>query len=125
MGLGLAAVVLGVALQSASREALSVSRSPERYQALLRASQVLEFRMEEDRQSDDAGGASGEKFPYDLSNKPVVSDPRIEQVEVAVGAGKGRREVVFAYRLRVRRQDNKEPSPTPTPAASPSAQPLQ
>ena len=126
LGLGLAAIVLGVVLQSASREALSVSRNPERYQALLRASQVLEYRMESDRQNDDANGAAGEKFPYDISNKPVVSDPRLEQVEVAVGAGRGRREVVFAYRLRIRRHEQPDATPSPTPAAvPPSPVPVQ
>ncbi len=122
VGLGLAAIVLGVVLQSATRDALSVSRSPHRYQALLRASQVLEFRMEEDRKGDDPRGSAGEKFPYDLSTKPVVTDPRVEQVEVAVSAGSGQRESVSAYRLKVRRQSKPkdEPSATPSPAPSPA-----
>jgi type II secretory pathway pseudopilin PulG len=120
VALGLASLVLGVVLQSAVRDTLSVSRAPARYQALLRASQVLEYRMEEDRTSDDATGSAGEKFPYDLATKPVVTDPRVEQVEVAVSAGLGRRETVSAYRLKVRRQggkDSEDASATPTPEA--------
>lgn len=121
LGLALAALVLGVVLQSTTRDTLSVARMPSRYQALLRASQVLEYRMEEDRQSDDATGSAGEKFPYDLSTKPVVSDPRVEQVEVAVASGDRRREVVSAYRLRVRRKNESPttPSASPTPQAAP------
>lgn len=133
VALGLAALVLGVVLQSAARDTLSVSRAPARYQALLRASQVLEYRMEEDRQNDEATGSVGEKFPYDLATKPVITDPRIEQIEVAVGSGMGRRETVSAYRLKIRRQggkggDDETPSPSPTPpgtgqAPSPPAAP--
>lgn len=122
VALGLAALVLGVVLQAASRDTLSVARSPHRYQALLRASQVLEYRMEEDRQNDDATGSAGEKFPYDLSTRPVVTDPRVEQVEVAVSSGLKRREVVSAYRLRIRRQGGEDAGePTPSPSASPVA----
>ena len=125
IGLALTSIVLGVVLQSATRDTLSVARTPDRYQALLRASQVLEYRMEEDRQGDDARGSAGEKFPYDISNKPVVTDPRVEQVEVAVGAGAGMREIVSAYRLRIRRQaqngDSATPSPSPSPSTAPSS----
>jgi len=122
VALGLATLFLGVILQSASRDTLAVSRTPARYQALLRASQVLEYRMEEDRQGDDPRGSAGEKFPYDLSTRPVVADPRVEQVEVAVGAGNGRRESVSAYRLRVRRPKSKPKEPAaPTPSPSPDA----
>jgi type II secretory pathway pseudopilin PulG len=120
LALGLATLVLGVVLQSATRDMLSVSRAPQRYQALLRSSQVLEVRMEEDRVGGDPRGSVGEKFPYDLSTKPVVTDPRVEQVEVAVSSGPGRRESVSAYRLRVRRPSNPTPSASPTP--EPSAQ---
>lgn len=127
IGLALASIVLGVVLQSATRDTLSVARAPDRYQALLRASQVLEFRMEEDRQGDDSRGSAGEKFPYDISNKPVVTDPRVEQVEVVVGAGAGMRETVSAYRLRIRRQtqdgDSASPSPSPSPSSAPPAAP--
>ena len=119
IGLALASIVLGVVLQSATRDTLSVARTPDRYQALLRASQVLELRMEEDRQGDDARGSVGEKFPYDISNKPVVTDPRVEQVEVAVGAGAGMRETVSAYRLRIRRSAKSDDSATPSPSPSP------
>lgn len=125
MALGLAAIVLGVVLQSASRDTLSVARTPAQYQALLRASQVLEYRMEEDRQGQDPRGSAGEKFPYDLSTRPVVTDPRVEQVEVAVSAGAGRRETVSAYRLRVRRPVKKKaaaptpPAPQPVPGSVP------
>ncbi|MBN9418989.1 hypothetical protein ABS71_05710 [bacterium SCN 62-11] len=122
IGLALASIVLGVVLQSATRDVVSVARTPDRYQALLRASQVLEYRMEEDRQGDDPRGSAGEKFPYDISNRPVVTDPRVEQVEVAVGAGAGLRETVSAYRLRVRRQA-KNADATPSPSASPSSSP--
>lgn len=118
VALGLAALVLGVVLQSASRDTISISRMPQRYQALLRASQVLEYRMEEDRQNDDATGSVGEKFPYDLSTRPVVTDPRVEEVVVAVSSGMSRRETVSAYRLRIRRQGGNEPEPEPTPGAS-------
>ena len=121
LGLALTSIVLGVVLQSATRDTLSVARTPDRYQALLRASQVLEYRMEEDRQGDDARGSAGEKFPYDISNKPVVTDPRVEQVEVIVGAGSGLRETVSAYRLRIRRSAKNADSDTPTPSPSPSA----
>lgn len=113
VALGLAAIVLGVVLQSASRNTLSVARTPQQYQALLHASQVLEYRMEEDRQGDDPRGSAGEKFPYDLSTRPVVTDPRVEQVEVAVASGLGRREAVSAYRLRVRRQVTKKKATAP------------
>ena len=122
IALGLAAVVLGVVLQSASRDVLSVSRTPQRYQALLRASQVLEVRMEEDRQGGDPLGSVGEKFPYDLSTKPVVTDPRVAQVEVAVGSGGRQRESVSAYRLRIRRQTKASATPTPTPTPVPDHQ---
>lgn len=117
IGLALATIVLGIVLQSASRDTMSVARTPDHYQALLRASQVLEYRMEEDHQGNDPRGSAGEKFPYDISNKPVVTDPRVEQVEVAVGSGSGQRETVSAYRLRIRRPD--KPDATPSPGASP------
>jgi prepilin-type N-terminal cleavage/methylation domain-containing protein len=123
IGLALASIVLGVVLQAATRDVISVARTPDRYQALLRASQVLEYRMEEDHQGDDPRGSAGEKFPYDISNRPVVTDPRVEQVEVAVGAGAGLREAVSAYRLRIRRQAkaaDASPSPSPSPGASTS-----
>ena len=123
LALGLATIVLGVVLQSATRDMLSVSQTPQKYQALLRASQVLEVRMEEDRIGEDPRGSVGEKFPYDLSTKPVVTDPRVEQVEVAVGAGRGKRESVSAYRLRVRRPNKPKADATPTPTPSPSDNP--
>ena len=125
IALALATIVLGIVLQSASRDVVSVARTPEHYQALLRASQVLEYRMEEDHQGDDPRGSAGEKFPYDISNRPVVTDPRVEQVEVAVAAGPGKRETVSAYRLRVRRQQKPDSSPSasPSPAASPNSKP--
>lgn len=122
VGLGLVALILGIVLQSAARDVMSVSRAPKRYQALLRASQVLEFRMEEDRPGDDPFGSSGEKFPYDLSVKPVISDARVEQIEVAVASGSGRRESVSAYRLKIRRARRRpgaEATPTPSPAPLP------
>lgn len=123
IGLALATIVLGIVLQSASRDVMSVARTPDRYQALLRASQVLEYRMEEDHQGSDPRGSAGEKFPYDISNKPVVTDPRVEQVEVAVSAGSGKRETVSAYRLRVRRQQSPDATPSPSPSASPNSNP--
>jgi len=130
IGLGLAALVLGIVLQSTSRDVLSVTQCGPRYQALLRASQVLEYRMEEDRQGEDDRGSVGEKFPYDLSTKPVVTDPRVEQVEVAVSYSH-RRQTVSAYRLRIRRQEQAPqanptlpeapPAPNPAPALPPAS----
>ena len=122
IGLGLAALVLGSVLQSTSRDVLSVTQCGPRYQALLRASQVLEYRMEEDRQGEDDRGSVGEKFPYDLSTKPVVTDPRVEQVEVAVAYGK-RRQTVSAYRLRIRRQESAPAQPQQTPQDPSQVQP--
>ena len=103
-----------------SRDVLSVTQCGPRYQALLRASQVLEYRMEEDRQGEDDRGSVGEKFPYDLSTKPVVTDPRVEQVEVTVSYGH-RRQTVSAYRLRIRRQEQ-APKANPTLPETPPAQ---
>lgn len=118
MALGLAAIVIGVVLQSASRDAISVSRAPKDYQALLRASQVLEYRMEEDRKNDDATGSVGEKFPYDLSVKPVVTDARVEEVVVTVASASRKRETVSAYRLKVRRESKADPNATPSPGGT-------
>lgn len=126
ISLGLAALVIGIVLQSSTRDVLSVTRAPQRYQSLLRASQVLEFRMEEDRPGDDPFGSFGEKFPYDISTKPVVTDARVEQVEVAVSSGPGRRESVSAYRLKIRRrQSAPKPEPSPPADTSPVPAPLQ
>lgn len=123
ISLGLASLVIGIVLQSSSRDVMSVTRAPQRYQSLLRASQVLEFRMEEDRPGDDPFGSFGEKFPYDISTKPVVTDARVEQVEVAVSSGSGRREAVSAYRLKIRRrQSGPKPSATPNPPPDPNAE---
>lgn len=118
MALGLAAIVIGVVLQSASRDAISVSRAPKDYQALLRASQVLEYRMEEDRKNDDATGSVGEKFPYGLSVKPVVTDARVEEVVVTVASASRKRETVSAYRLKVRRESKADPGATPSPGGT-------
>lgn len=63
IGLALASIVLGVVLQAATRDVISVARTPDRYQALLRASQVLEYRMEEDHQGDDPRVAPARNSP--------------------------------------------------------------
>ncbi len=134
--LGLAALVLGLALRSVALELVGVSKSTSRYQALLQASQTLEQRMEdgvtgkeEGVRSELYGENAGEKaadrpdFKFKVEARPVTSDPRVEQVEVRVDSATGGYATLSAYRLRIRRGTKKEEetSPSPDPAATASA----
>lgn len=133
--LGLAALVLGLALRSVSLQLVGVSKSTARYQALLQASQTLEQRMEdgvtgkeEGTRQELYGEDSGEKaserpdFKFTVEARAVTSDPRVEQVEVLVESETGGYAQLSAYRLRIRRGTKKEEetSPSPDAAASPA-----
>lgn len=116
VGLALASIVLGVILNTVSRQTVAVSRNRARYQGMLRASQSLEYKMELD-----AAGAGGKTavttsptgtHPADkitsgptpeILTRPVLSDSRVEQVEASIAYGSGLRCYMNAYRLRVRR----------------------
>ena len=121
LGLALAVIVLGIVLNSISRETVAISRNRIRYQALLRASLALEQKMEQDASQDKStaplGSAPEEKnaVAVETSAKVVTADPRVEQVEVAVPYGLGSRLSLSAYRLRVRRAEGKAKARTTTP----------
>ena len=116
MALALAAIVLGIVLNTVSRQTLGVARAMPRYQAVLQASQALELKMEQD--------ASGEKataqptFKFDQKVAVVTADPRVEQVEIKTFYAGGNSLTLAAYRLRVKRRrggDSASPTPSPTP----------
>ena len=111
IGLALAVIVLGVVLNSVSRQTLAVNRDRVRYQSMLRASLALEQKMEQDASQEKSVtvlGANPEEkdaIKVETMAKVVTADPRVEQVEVTVPNGPGLQVSLSAYRLRIRRAE--------------------
>lgn len=115
IGLALAALVLGVVLNSVARDMLGISRAMPRYHAVLQASEALERKMELDAAQSGGQksvnttdpkltGTQGEPTAIETKVAVVTADPRVEQVEIRVPYFRGNNLTVSAYRLRLRRQ---------------------
>ena len=112
IGFALAAILLGIILNTMVRQTVAVTRNRARYQGLLKASQALEYKMEQDAATNTTpitpplGTNPDEKntgVNVSFAIHPVTADPRVEQVEVSAPYGPGQQCLISAYRLRARR----------------------